>query len=151
MRAAAAWVLHILSVHNLFILFTVGFFCLLISFWVKKKAIGKRFYLRQLLIAAFIVTLLGGFIFPPVNVWFLENYGMKGEAVIVNSFDEGSWFNSAPGMRLVLKIAPDEGAPFVEAVSTVPPLSTISHLQVGDKVEVLYSPQYTHDVAIASW
>lgn len=151
MRAVAAWVLHILAVHYLFILFTIGIPCLLIGLYIKRYPVVRRFHLNKFFLAVFLVTLVGGFIFPPANVFYLQHFGMKGEAVVINSFENPGWFNSSPEIRLVLKVEPEDGAPFVEAVSTTPPLEMVNRLQVGYKVEVFYAPQYTHDVAIATW
>lgn len=151
MRAIAAFILHVLSVHYLFALFTVGVPCLILSFLIRKKAFARRFFIQYLLIAVFVVTLIAGYVFPPINFWYLQNYGMKGEGVIVNTFQNAGWFNQSPEIRLVLRIQPDDGDPFYEAVSTVPPLDEVSHLQIGRRINILYAPQYTHDIAIAEW
>jgi hypothetical protein len=151
MRAIAALVLHVLSVHYLFAFFIIGVPALIIGLLLRKKPLIKRYGISYVFYFAFAVYLLGSKLFPALNEWYLTRYGMPGEAVVVSANQEPTWFRRTPEVRMVLKIVPDTGPPFIEAVNAAPPLETLDSIQVGTRVHVLYAPQYTHNIMVSSW
>ncbi len=151
MRALAALLLHILSVHYLLILFILGFPALVTGIKLRKKRVFGKYTISRLCYLIFGICLAGGFVFPSINIQYLKHYGQVGEAVVITSSQQPAWFQRTPEVRLVVKIVSDDGVPFIETLTTNPPVEIIDRLSVGNKVEVLYSPDYTHNIAVLAW
>ncbi|GAB2692004.1 hypothetical protein GCM10027037_14180 [Mucilaginibacter koreensis] len=151
MKAFAALVLHVLSVHYLFVFFVIGVPALIAGLMLRKKPVVKRYGVAYLFYFVFIACLLGSKLFPALNEWYLNRYGMPGEAVVVSADQEPAWFRRTPEVRLLLKIVPNVGPPFTEVVNAAPSLEVLDSIQVGTRLQVLYAPQYTHDIMVSSW